>query len=1463
MGILFSLPPVQNKLAKWATNKINTEFGTNINIDKVDLSFFGRVGLKGIYIEDHKKDTLVYIQELNTSLLSVRNAINNNLKFGTVNIEGLTFNLKTYEGEPLTNLDVFIAKLENPSDTISKSTFILTSSDVSIEESKFRLIDENVSKPRVLDFENLFIEVDDFIIEGPNVAGAIDELAFTTGRGIAMRRLQTQFSYTPQQMRFEDLSILTSLSDIEGMVVFDYKREDMADFINKVNITANFEQSEVSLDEINLFYNEFGANKLVVFSSEVEGVLNDFTAKNFDLESGNSLIKGDFHFQNIVTSSAPFRLGAEMENVTSSYDQLQLLLPDILGKSLPSSLKRLEQFTIRGNASVTEEKINMAINLYTGLGSSYADMELSNIGDIDNASYQGFVSFLNFDIGTFVNDKAFGRITSDFDVVGSGFTQKKLNTEITGKVFKLNYNDYDYRDLQVAGLLRDQLFDGKLVSSDPNAQFTFEGLADMSGAKNKFNFTADVAYADFKKLHFITTDSISIFKGVVNMNMTGNTIENLEGDINFLNTNYTNPNNTYSFDDFSLSSSFSGEERIIEINSPDIITGTVKGKFYLDEVGKLIENSIGSIYTNYSPHRVSEGQYMDFNLKIYNKIVEVFFPEIVFGKSTTVKGSMIADEGDFKLTFKSPYLSVYGNVFDDVKLRIDNKNPLFNTYVEVQDIDAGFYKIKDFNLINTTIKDTLFFRTEFKGGKGKEYNDIYNLNFYHTFNKDKSSVIGLKTSDVGFKGNKWVLNEKGNTKNKVVFNRTLDSITIEEIEMSLDDEYIRLQGELVDSTYKNIKLRFKDVALDKISPSIDSLSMEGILNGDMNILQQNKNYFSSSNLFIDDFTVNSQKLGKLTVGVIGDEDMKTYTVDANLTNNNLENLRIAGDARFTSSGPDVDLQLSLNDLDLSPFSPLGGEVLSNLKGYLSGNVAVIGNLKNPDMNGQLTLNGTGLNIPYLNVAVDFDDEANVKLYGQSFEFDNVVLTDTKYNTQSLLDGTITHTNFQDWFLDLKLNTLGEKFLVLNTEYDEDALYYGTGFISGEATISGFTNALNINVAARTEKGTSFKIPISDVTTIGDTSYIRFIDKNESEEVKRKRELLEYEGLELSFDLDVTPDAEVEIVIDRKTGSTLKGTGAGNLLIEINTNGKFRMWGDFITFTGIYNFKYRGLLTKELRVLPGGTITWDGDPLKANLNMEAVYSTTANPAILLDNNSITRKIDTDVVIKLEGELLQPTIDYDINFPNTNGVVVSELEYRLEDRNRRELQALSLLSQGTFIDEVSISQQALTGNLIETASSLINDILNDGDGKFDVGLSYEQGNRNLLGVNTQDRLGVTVSTQVSDRILINGKIGVPVGGVTESVVAGDVEVQILLNEDGSLSAKIFNKQNEIQQFLSDRQGYTQGIGLSYQVDFDTFRELFRKLFKKSEKKKEQEETPKRENIGNGLLNFSSKNKKASQD
>ena len=41
------------------------------------------------------------------------------------------------------------------------------------------------------------------------------------------------------------------------------------------------------------------------------------------------------------------------------------------------------------------------------------------------------------------------------------------------------------------------------------------------------------------------------------------------------------------------------------------------------------------------------------------------------------------------------------------------------------------------------------------------------------------------------------------------------------------------------------------------------------------------------------------------------------------------------------------------------------------------------------------------------------------------------------------------------------------------------------------------------------------------------------------------------------------DAVVEMIMDKATGRALKGSGTGDLRIEIDTKGKFNMYGDFV------------------------------------------------------------------------------------------------------------------------------------------------------------------------------------------------------------------------------------------------------------------------------------------------------------
>ena len=94
--IIFSIPAVQTKLARIVTDDLNNDFGTNLEIEKVDLSLLGSVSLKGIEIKDHHQDTLIYVKRLKSSLFDVKRIIENNIQLKSTSLKGVYVNVKNY-----------------------------------------------------------------------------------------------------------------------------------------------------------------------------------------------------------------------------------------------------------------------------------------------------------------------------------------------------------------------------------------------------------------------------------------------------------------------------------------------------------------------------------------------------------------------------------------------------------------------------------------------------------------------------------------------------------------------------------------------------------------------------------------------------------------------------------------------------------------------------------------------------------------------------------------------------------------------------------------------------------------------------------------------------------------------------------------------------------------------------------------------------------------------------------------------------------------------------------------------------------------------------------------------------------------------------------------------------------------------------------------------------------------------
>lgn len=1435
VSIALSLPFVQTKIAHYTTDKLNKDYGTNINIDEVAITFFGGVKLKKVLILDHHDDTLIYSQRIKTSILDFNKLLDGKLLFGDLRLDQLYLQIKNYKGEKDTNLDLFVEAFDDGKPGSGK--FLMKSKNVYLKNSRFVMLDYNRTIPKDVDFTKIDAHLKDFQIKGPNVTTNINAMSLNDHRGVQVDNLAADFTYTKKNIILNKLEITTKESFLKGDVVLKYSKEnkDFSDFNNRVKFDVTLDSATLATNDIRHFYKELDKNQKFFLKSKITGTLNNLYATNLYLNDYKfSTIKGDINFKNLFPKSpGRFYMKGNLKRISSNYADLTKLLPNILGKKLPTSLEKIGQFDFVGKVEVTQKYINADFVMNTALGIIESDLHMSDIDNIDNAKYNGSIILDHFDVGAMLNDKTIGKVTMNLDVEGKGFTKKNINTSFAGDVFQLKYNGYNYTKIIVDGSFKQPIFMGKFYINDPNLFMDFSGILDLSKKENIYDFHSKIDYANLVKLNFIK-DSISVFRGDIVVKATGNSFDNLKGNLLLTNASYQNKKDMYFVDYLNVNSSFDASgERAITIDSPDAIEGSVVGKYKLNQLQKIVENSLGSFYSNYKPNKVLPNQYLKFDFYLNSKIIEIFNPDISLAKNTKLKGNISSDSKNFKLDFNSPKVVAYDNTFDNVLVQVDNRNPLYNAYVQLDSIKTKHYKIRDFSMINTFSNDTLHFRTEFKGGKLG--NDFYNLNFYHTINNENNNVVGFNKSELQFKDYLWFLNENENPdKSKIVFDKNLSNFSFNNLTLSHGNENINFIGVLNGKQNKDLQITFDNVNLNKVTPDVDKFNFEGNLNGKINFKQNNTIFQPTSTLRIDSLKVNGIALGKMNLDIQGDETLRKFNLNSNLENQNVEAFSADGNIQIVNDKTLLDINLNFDKFNLGVLGKIGGDVITNIRGFASGNAKIDGDFNNLDYNGRLFINEAGLTIPYLNTDYVFDKNSVVDVTENKFIIRETNITDTKFNTKGSINGFIKHKQFGDWQLDLSI--YAKRLLALNTVDYEDAAYYGNAFMNGSASVKGPTGNLIIKVDAESAKGTDIKIPINDSEAVEESKYIRF---KTPEEKKGKgntngAQAKKYNGLELEFDFAITEIANIEVILNRENGHGMKGKGNGIILFRINTLGKFQMFGDFSVVSGSYSFKYGGLIGKKFDVKKGGSIIWTGDPLAAQLNLEAVYKTTANPAVLIDNPSFNKKIDLEVIIGVRGNLTKPEPDFNINFPNVGSSLKSEIQYKLDDKDARQTQALYLLSTGSFLSQEGVNQNQLSNNLFEKASSLFSDIFSGDNDKISIAPEYIVADR-TPGQETDGRFGVTVSSKINDRITVNGKVGVPVGGITETAIIGDLEVQYRVNRDGTLNLRVFNKENDITYIIGQGIGYTQGLGISYEVDFDTFKELVNKIFKNAKLEK----------------------------
>src|SRR5690606_29983981 len=223
-----------------------------------------------------------YVHELKSSLIGFRNLLNNTPDLGNTTADGFTFNMKRYKGEETNNLSIVLEKFRTDP-TGEKKPFELLIHDINITNGYYTYVDENLEVPVIIEFNDLNFQAEDLQVINSEITVDIKTLSAREGRGLNIVHLSTQFSYSPTQMRLDGLILETPDSYLDANIDLVYVIDDFSDFINKVVITGNFNDSRISTNDLRIFYNEFGADEDFYITSKITGTLNDFVLEDLQL----------------------------------------------------------------------------------------------------------------------------------------------------------------------------------------------------------------------------------------------------------------------------------------------------------------------------------------------------------------------------------------------------------------------------------------------------------------------------------------------------------------------------------------------------------------------------------------------------------------------------------------------------------------------------------------------------------------------------------------------------------------------------------------------------------------------------------------------------------------------------------------------------------------------------------------------------------------------------------------------------------------------------------------------------------------------------------------------------------------------------------------------------------------------------------------------------------------------------
>lgn len=1464
-------------------NELTSILHSKLTIGRINIGLLNRIIVDDLLLDDQSGKEMLKVARLSAKF-DILPLFRGKISISNVQLFGFNIQLNKQTPQDKPNfqfvIDAFASK-----DTIPKENNLdLRINSLLIRRGKvaFDVLSEKETPEKFntshIRLHNIIANISLKALQKDSINAAIKRLSIEEeNSGFELKKLSLKIIGNDRQTRIENFAVELPNTTLEmDTIRMDYDSLGTFDrFAQDVRFSFHLQPSYIALQDLSAFVPTFKSFKeKMQVEIQTAGTFSQLDCPLLSISAGDHFrLKGNISLQDLSDPENAY-IFSNLSNLYAAPEGVAFFVRNFSKdyNGVPPILQHLGTVAFRGEISGYFNDLVTYGLVRTDLGSIQTDLKLSSDKEKGHFAYSGAMKTEDFELGKMLGNNKLGKVTFNLNISSNHNEKQYPTVTLKGLVASIDYSDYTYENITLDGEYKQGGFTGKIALDDPNGAIAVNGSINTASRIPVFNFVASVDKVRPHALHLTPEYEDTEMSVKVKANFTGGSIDEMNGEISIDSLLFSSPETQYFMDNLTIAARKDEHQKRLNIQS-NFMQGYIEGDYSYHTLPASILNILRRylptlIQPDKKPIETENNFHFDLRVNNTDLFSTVLRMPIKVYTPSTVKGYFNDKARRLRVEGYFPRLRYENKFIESGMFLCENPDDRFHAHVRFSNRKtSGTVNVAlEAQAKNDSVRTTLNWGNNNTATYSAKLDAIAHFIREQQENSHKKlpplkTVIDIQPTNAILNDTLWEIHPS-----QVV----LDSgkVYVNDFYFSHKDRHLRIDGVVSKQPEDTVRLNLNQINIGYVFDIADlGVDFKGEATGPAFASGVLDKPVMSTDLFIHNFGLNDGLLGEANIHGEWHHDVKGIYLDARIREADIADSHVYGYVYPLKPTSALDLQIEAGNTNLRFIHHFMSGITPDFQGRATGHVHFYGKFKALTMQGRV-FGDASMKVDVLNTTFSLKDSVYIEPDGLTFKNNRVF---DPQGHQGNVNGYLHYQHFKN--LEYRFNFNVNNMLVMNTKESPEYPFYGTIYGTGNATIAGNAqDGVNIDVAMTTNRNSTFTYIKDNVTTAVSNQFIKFVDKTPRRAVQDSVRLSDYEiaqkeieeeegdtDIRLNLLVDATPDATMRIIMDPIAGDYISGKGTGNIRTEFFNKGDVRMFGSYRINQGVYKFSLQEVIRKDFVIKDGSTITFNGSPLDATLDINAGY--TVNSASLNDlmPNEATStgyinqtNVKVNCLMNLSGQLTAPALNFDIELPNERDEVQALVRNYIPTDEQMNMQILYLLAIGKFYTPENLGATQNSNMMSSVVSSTLSGQLNNAlsnilnVSNWNFGTNFSTGEKGWTDVEFETMLSGQL---LNNRLLINGNFGYRDNPMANTNFVGDFEAEWLVNRSGDIRLKAYNETND--RYYTRTNLTTQGIGIIFKKDFNKWSELLfwnkwklRNLKKRTEKKALPEAQEKRE-------------------